>query len=76
MSSQSHPGGGGAARTLAGDNNQILANGQQKGLVDINYNGPSLEVGEHNSKVVRQLKLQNKALFELLKKQLKAVASS
>ena len=76
MSSQSHPEGGDAHRTLVRDNNQALAIGQQKGLVDSNYNDPSLELGEHGSEVVRQLKLQNKALFELLKNQLKTAASS
>ena len=48
----------------------------QRGLVDSNYNDPSLEVGKQDSEVVRQLKLQNKALFKLLKKQLKKAASS
>ena len=76
MSSQSHPEGADAARTLVRDNNQILATSQQKGLVDNNYNDPSLEAGEHDSEVVRQLEIQNKTLFELLKNQLKTAASS
>ena len=67
MSSQSHLEGVDTVRTLKRDNDQNLATGQHKGLVDSNYNDPSLEVGEHDSEVVRQLKVQNKALFELLK---------
>ena len=45
-------------------------------MVDSNYNDPSLEVGKHDSEMIRQLKMQNKALFELLKNQLKTAASS
>ena len=60
-----------AIRILEKDNGQTQAASQPKGLVDSNYNDPSLEVGEHDYEVVRQLKLQNKALFQLLKNQLK-----
>ena len=76
ISSQSHLERVEAARILVKDNDQNLATGQQKGLVDSNYNDPSLEVGEHDFEVVRQLKMQNKALFELLKNHLKTSASS
>ena len=76
VSSQSRLEEADVVRTREGDNDQNLPTGQQKGLVDSNYDDPSLEVGEHDSEVVRQLKMQNKALFELLKNQLKAAASS
>ena len=62
--------------TLAGDDHQIPIDHQKKGFVDSNYNNPSLDVGEEDSEVVQQLKLQNKALFELLKNQLKKTTSS
>ena len=65
-----------AIRILEKDNGQTQPAGQPKGPVDSNYDDPSLEVGEHDSEVVRQLKLQNKALFQLLKNQLKTAASS
>ena len=46
-----------AIRILEKDNGQTQPIGQPKGPVDSNYNDPSLEVGEHDSEVVRQLKL-------------------
>ena len=49
-------------QTLAGDDSQMPVDGQQRGLVDSNYNDPSLEIGEHNTEMVRQLKLQNEIL--------------
>ena len=76
ISSQSRLEEADVAKILEGDNGQTQATGQPKGLVDSNYDDPSLEVGEHDSETVRQLKLQNKALFQLLKNQLKTAASS
>ena len=57
VSSQSRLEEADVARTLEKDNGQNPPTGQQKGLVDSNYNEPSLEVSEHDSKVVKQLKM-------------------
>ena len=62
--------------TRARENHQIPIDNPQRGLVNSNYNYPSLEVGKEDFEVVRQLKLQHKALFKLLKKQLKKIVSS